>query len=181
MSVDLLAQSEAIPAEYPHVSAWNSTPKDRLNAAAIWGRIEAYTSHRFTPRAVSWTIRGCAGSEWSPPLAPLVAHSTERWWDAGWTAVDLLLSPLGFCLPSDGTFRVTGQVGAGPLPDPVAEAYRRLANYLADTDDRAGASSYSVGMGGEIEEQYNRNPAWASRAMQNSGAADLLRPYRRAG
>ena len=181
MTVELLAQSETIPAAYPDLPWGLSAAASNLDPAAVWGRIEAYTAYRFTPRAVAWTIRGETGAEWTPPLAPLVSLSVERWWDATWTAVDLVAGPLGHCLPSDGTFRITGQVGAGPVPAPVSEAYRRLAEYLSDTDDRAGASSYSVGMGGEIEEEYNRNPAWVARAMQNSGAADLLRPYRRAG
>ncbi len=181
MMVELLAQSEAIPAAYPDVPTGLTAPAAALDPAAIWARIEAYTAHRFTPRAVAWTIQGNAGVEWTPPLVPLGSHSAERWWDAQWTAVDLLPGPLGLCLPSNGTYRITGQVGAGPVPAPVSEAFRRLAEYLADTDDRAGASSYSVGMGGEIQEEYARNPAWVARAMQNSGAADLLRPYRRAG
>jgi hypothetical protein len=51
---------------------------------------------------------------------------------------------------------------------------------MADASDRAGVSSYTVGMGGAVEESYQRNPAWMARAIQNSGAGDLLRPYRRA-
>ncbi|MDF1628098.1 MAG: hypothetical protein P1U84_17580 [Parvibaculaceae bacterium] len=177
--IDLLAQSEAIPSAYPAVPSGLSSRASDLDPAVIWGRIEAYTAHRFTPRAVAWTIRGCAGEEWTPPLTPLVSHSAERWWDAQWTAVDLLPGPLGLCLPSDGTFRITGQLGGGPVPAPVSEAYCRLAEYLADTDDRAGVSSYGMRMGGEMSEEYRRDPKWIARAMDLSGAADLLRPYKR--
>ena len=64
-------------------------------------------------------------------------------------------------------------------PAAVSEAFRRLAEYMADDTDRAGVSSYSVNMGGAIQESYQRSAAHAARALQNSGAADLLRPYRR--
>ncbi len=70
-------------------------------------------------------------------------------------------------------------MGGGEVPAAVSEAFRRLAEYLADATDRAGVSSYSVNMGGAIEESYQRNPAWVARAMELSGAADLLRPYKR--
>ena len=90
MMVELLAQSEAIPAAYPAIPSGLSSGASDLDPAAIWGRIEAYTAHRFTPRAVAWTIQGDAGAEWTPPLMPLGSHSEERWWDAQWTAVDLL-------------------------------------------------------------------------------------------
>jgi len=77
-------------------------------------------------------------------------------------------------------FRVTATVGSDDEPpEAVLEAFRRLAEYLADEPDRSAASSYSVNMGGAIEESYNRNPAWVARALELSGAADLLRPYRR--
>ncbi|TQE95020.1 MAG: hypothetical protein FKY71_17400 [Spiribacter salinus] len=69
--------------------------------------------------------------------------------------------------------------GGGDVPAAVSEAFRRLAEYLTDATDRAGVSSYSVNMGGAIEESYQRNPAWVARAMELSGAADLLRPYKR--
>jgi hypothetical protein len=72
-------------------------------------------------------------------------------------------------------------VGGGTVPAAVNEAYRRLAEYLASTDDApAGASDYSAGLGsGAITESFSRAPTWVARALINSGAADLLRPYRR--
>jgi len=177
--IDLLAQSEATPAAWPDVPSGLSPAAAALDPAALWSRIEACSGIRCTARAVAWTIEGRAGDQFVPPLTPLVSHSAERWWDAAWTAVDLLPGPLGLCLPSDGTFRITGQVGAGPVPAPVSEAYRRLAEYLADEPDRAGVSSYGMSMGGEMSEEYRRDPKWIARAMDLSGAADLLRPYKR--
>lgn len=78
-----------------------------------------------------------------------------------------------------GPYRFTATVGGGDVPAAVSEAFRRLAEYLADDPERSGASSYSVNMGGAIEESFNRNPAWIARALDLSGAADLLRPYKR--
>ncbi|MBV1865828.1 MAG: hypothetical protein KUG74_15535 [Rhodobacteraceae bacterium] len=45
--------------------------------------------------------------------------------------------------------------------------------------DKPGATSYSLNLGGNMDQAITRNQAWKARAMQNSGAGDLLRPYRR--
>lgn len=177
--IDVIKQFEATPAAYPFAPAGLSTPAAALDPAMIWARIEAFIAHRFTEREVVWTLSGNAGDQFHPRLTPVVSREAHFWGDQ-WEALTLLDGPLGVCLPFDGTYRVTAQVGAGDVPAPVIEAFRRLAEYLADTDDRAGVSDYSVNMGGAIEESYERNPAWVARAMQYSGAGDLLRPYRRA-
>jgi len=41
-------------------------------------------------------------------------------------------------------------------------------------------TSHSVEIGDDIKETFDRPATWAAKAMQNSGAGDLLRPYRRA-
>ncbi|WP_305972519.1 MULTISPECIES: hypothetical protein [unclassified Mameliella] len=41
-----------------------------------------------------------------------------------------------------------------------------------------GASAWELERDGE-RERVERAPTWKARALQNSGAADLLRPYRR--
>lgn len=176
---DLLQEVEAIPASYPATPAGLSTPAAALDADMIWARIEAYTRTRYTARAVVWTVEGYEGENWSPPLSPVAFYTAEKWEDGAWVSVTLSDGPVGLCLPSDGVFKVTAQVGDGDPPAAVSEAFRRLAEYWADDTDRAGVSSYSVNMGGAIQESYQRNAAHAARALQNSGAADLLRPYRR--
>ena len=51
---------------------------------------------------------------------------------------------------------------------------------MAETQDvPAGARSYSAEVG-QLSESFTRDPAWQSKALHQSGAADLLRPYRRA-
>lgn len=183
---DVLKQVEAIPASYPATPPGLSAKAAALDAAALWARIEEYTTHRFTERGVVWIIEGCEGEDWTPPLAPLVSQSAEKWENGAWVAVTLESGPVGLCLPSDGTFRITAQVGAGPVPAAVSEAFRRLAEYSVEigTDGLMGGhashAQHDVNLGGEINEGFRRSQMWAARALQISGAADLLRPYRRA-
>jgi hypothetical protein len=54
-----------------------------------------------------------------------------------------------------------------------------LAEYMADDPGRVGTTSFTDKIG-PLEESVNRAPTWLARAMQYSGAGDLLRPYRRA-
>lgn len=176
---DLLQENEATPASYPDSPSGLSIPAAALNAEMIWERIEAYTRTRYTEREVVWTVEGGEGENWTPPLSPIASHTAEKWESGAWVSTALPDGPVGLCLSSDGVFKVTAQVGAGNPPAAVSEAFRRLAEYMADDTDRAGVSSYSVNMGGAIQESYQRNAAHAARALQNSGAADMLRPYRR--
>jgi len=177
--IDLIKQFEDTPAAYPDAPAGLSTAAAALDAAMIWARIEAYTAHRWTVREVVWTLTGCGGDQFHPRLVPVVSRVSHVWTGAAWEALTLLDGPLGFCLPRDGTYRITAQVGAGDVPAPVSEAFRRLAEYLADDPGTAGASRTSVEIG-PIKEAMDRNPAWVAKAMQHSGAGDLLRNYRRA-
>jgi hypothetical protein len=177
--IDLLKQYEATPAEYPAAPTGLSVAAAALDPAMIWARIEGYTAHRFTPRAVVWTLLGDGGDEWHPRLVPVVSSEAHLWTGTAWEDVTLPEGPLGVCLPASGTYRITAQVGAGFVPVPVSEAFRRLAEYLAADPGTAGASSTSVSIG-PIEETLDRAPTWIARAMQHSGAADLLRNYRRA-
>lgn len=177
--IDVIKQFEAVPVAYPLAQASLSTEAAALDADMIWQRIEAYTAHRFTEREVVWTLIGNGGDQFNPRLTPVVSREEHVWRQDAWTSLMLLDGPLGICLPHDGTYRITAQVGAGPVPTAVSEAFRRLAEYLADDPGTAGASSTSVAIG-PIQEELERNPAWVAKAMQYSGAGDLLRPYRRA-
>ena len=178
MTIDLIKQFEARPAAYPAAPSGLSTAAAALNSEAIWTRLEAYTAHRFTPREVVWTFSANGGDQFHPRLAPVVSREAHFWGDQ-WESLVLLDGPLGIVLPFCGTYRITAQVGKAPVRAPFDEAYRRLAEYLADDPGTAGASSTSVAIG-PIQETLDRNPAWVAKAMQLSGAADLLRNYRRA-
>lgn len=176
---DLLQEIEATPESYPPTPPQLTTPAAQLDREVIWGRIEAYTRTRYTAREVIWIVEGGEGENWKPPLSPVASHTAEKWESGAWVSTTLPDGPVGLCLPSDGVFRVTAQVGEEYPPGAVSEAYRRLAEYMVDDTDRAGVTSYSVNMAGAVSESYTRTASHAARALQNSGAADLLRPYRR--
>ena len=161
-----------------------STEAAALDPVFIWHRIENYISHRFTARAVVWTVEGLG--DWEAPLSPATVTAVEVWAGDAWNEALPSPSPYGgYVLASDGPYRITATVGAGPVPAAVDEAFRRLAEYISDgitpgaQDGRSGASSNNVEIG-DIKYGFQRNPAWMARAMINSGAGDLLRPYRRA-
>ena len=182
--VDVLQQNEALPANYPEVPTSLSANAAALDTDALWARIEEYTAHRFTDREVIWVFEGQEGELWKPNLTPLTSQTAEKWESEAWVSVNLQSSPIGFCLPSDGVFRITGQVGAGPVPASVSEAFRRLAEYSVEISSdgmvsgHAAHATHDVDIGG-VKETFSRSQAWAARALQLSGAADLLRSYRR--
>jgi hypothetical protein len=152
-----------------------------LSKAAIWQRIESYIAYRWTERDVTWIVEG--PGEWHPPLTPATIATVEIWDGEAWEVLEPTPSPLGYWLPGCGPYRFTATVGGGS-PDPevpavVLEGFRRLAEHMAAKMGEAGARSYSVTIE-SLSESFSRDEAWIARAMQNSGAADLLRPYRRA-
>lgn len=167
----VLRQSEAAPASYPTVPGL-STAAAALDADALWQRLESYIAHRWTPREVTWTVRG--PGEFVPWLTPATVTTTERWFDLEWQGVTPDPSPLGgLMLPTGDVYRIIATVGSGDPPAAVLEAYRRLAEYLASGEGKAGASAYRFKVG-DLEEDVERAPTWVARALQYSGAADLL-------
>ncbi|TPJ28022.1 hypothetical protein [Mesorhizobium sp. B2-7-2] len=152
-----------------------------LNCDMIWARIEGYTSYRWSTRAVTWIVEG--PGEWRPPLAPATITTVELWQGDAWTAVTLDPSPTGgYTLPGCGPYRFAGTVGDNnsALPPAVIRAFQLLAEYMASNPGRPGASSERTEIPDVMTEEVSRAPSWMARAMQNSGAGDLLRPYRRA-
>lgn len=147
---------------------------------AIWQRIESYIAHRFVSRPVVWIVEG--PGEWTPPLTPATIETVEAWNGAAWETCTAPDSPLGgYWLTARGPYRFTGTVGGGQVPAPVAEAYARLDSYLSAIDQNTpGARSYSIAVPDVETVTIERDATWIARAMQQSGAADLLRPYRRA-
>lgn len=176
----IIKQTEAVPSSYPDVPDGLSTEAAALDPKMIWQRIEAHTAFRCTERAVTWIVEGCG--DWCPPLFPATIQTIEVWSRAGeWEAVEIPVSPLGgFYLPASGPYRFTGIAGddAAAVPASIAEAFRRMAEYSAQKTSNAGATSETISVG-SISLAYRRSPSWLGQAMQNSGAADLLRPYRR--
>jgi hypothetical protein len=173
-----LRQRESIPDEYPEAP-------DNLSAAAqaivtaVWQRIESYVAQRWTERDVTWIVEG--PGEWVPPLSPATISTIEVWTNVGeWEAAELSASPLGgYFLPGVGLYRIKATVGGGDVPEAVSEAFKRLAEYMATKPGKAGAASEGISAG-TISLSHRRSASWRAEAMSNSGAGDLLRPYRRA-
>ncbi len=182
----VIRQIEAPPESYPDLGSPSplSAAAQAISLPAVWRRIESYIAHRWTPRDAQWVIEG-RGS-WLPPLAPATIGTVEVWCNGEWLeTADVGPSPDGgLWFRSDGPWRVTAVVGGGsPQPEPpevVIEAVRRLAeHWAAKQGSRPGASSERI-HAGSVELSFDRNPSWMARALQDSGAADLLRPFRRA-
>ena len=175
--VTTIHQEESVES-YPDAPAGLSDEAQALDAAMIWSRLEQWIAHRWSERTAVWIAEGVG--EWIPPLRPATITETEIWDGESWGPVAQIAAPRGLTLLSRGPYRITATVGEGPVPEGAQEAYRRLAEYLAASDEGApGASSYAVNIG-QLSETIRRNPAHIAKAIHNSGAADLLRPYRRA-
>ncbi|MBM3655254.1 MAG: hypothetical protein FJX06_21110 [Alphaproteobacteria bacterium] len=172
-----LRQEEAAPPSYPATPPGLSTGAAAIDAAIIWQRIETYIARRYTARDVTWTVEGCG--EWIPPLAPATISTTEVWSRAGlWETAYLAASPLGgFILPATGPYRFVASVGGGDVPAAVAEAFRRLAEYFAAVATHANPGVREENIDGIGSTTFDAGAV--AKAMERSGAGDLLRPYRR--
>ena len=182
--IDILSQKEGIPAAYPTITGLSDKAME-LDQRAIWQRSEAYIAYRWRAREVVWLLEGAEGDNFALPLTPIISLTAEKWENPAWVSVTLAEGPLGYCLTSDGTYRITAQVGdTGAVPAAVEEAFRRLAEYSREISQDSMVTghpshqshSYSLDT---IQESFSRQATWAARAIQNSGAGDLLRPYRR--
>lgn len=179
MTAATIRQTEAAPEAYPDVPDGLSTAAAALDADMLWQRIEFYTAHRWTARDVTWIIEGCG--EWHPPLSPATIATVEIWQGDAWETLTPSPSPLGGYVLPGGTYRVTATVGDddAEVPAAVLEAFRRLAEYMAADPGTPGVTSETVNIPDVEISEISRSPSWMARAMQNSGAGDLLRPYRR--
>lgn len=139
---------------------------------AIWQVIERWVTVRWVARPVVYIAEG--PGEWLPRLTPFTLGTTEQWDGSAWAAVTLAASPLGgLALDAVGPYRITGTAGDdSPPPAVVNEAWRRLREF----HDGVAWESFRAGTAQAGEDTPR---AWAAKALQLSGAADLLRPYRR--
>lgn len=175
-----LVRHESEPTAYPGAPDGLSEQAAELDPAVIWHRLEQWVSHRWTVRAVVWIAEG--PGEWRPDLTPAAVDTTEVFKDGDYQPVTLDPSAFGgFFLCEHYAHRFTGTAGPEPVPPAVNEAFRRLAEYIAGAEDRSlGVTSSSMNLGGQIQRSFDRPMTWLARAIHNSGAADLLRPYRSA-
>lgn len=171
---------EGTPASWPDWTVDLSIAAQRIDLEAVWRRLEGWIAWRWGPRPCTFIVEGRCGL-WRAPLTPFVSEAVEEWAAEDWRAVGLSQSPLGgFVLGSADHYRLTGTLGSADAPPAdVMEAFRRLAEYFGTAEINPGASSYAESIG-DLRLSAERDPAWLARAMQYSGAADLLRRYRRA-
>lgn len=174
----VIRQIESEPESYPDAPSGLSTSAAAL-ADVAWARIESYIAHRYSVRDVVWIATG--PGEWCPTLQPANIASVEIWADGVWSNITPDASPLGgYWLTGHGPYRFTGTVGEedADVPDIVGEAVKRLAEYLAADPGEPGASSERVDITDIESRSVSRSPTWMAKAIQNSGAADLLRGFR---
>lgn len=175
--MNLLKQIEAAPAAYLAVPGLSTKAAD-LNHGAIWQRIENWIAYRWPVRAVTWIVQSDDGGFFCPPLADWTITAVE-WAGVTWEPITAERSVLGVELPA-GVYRVIADVGSPAAPEAVLEAFRRLAEYLAEADCMpVGVTRVSEGVG-QLNSSMSRSQFYAARALQLSGAADLLRPWRHA-
>lgn len=178
----LIRQIERPPTGgYPTVMGLSAAAA-ALAPAFIWRRIEGWIAWRWTERTVVWNVQG--PGRWDFPLTPVKSITSTTTWDATNppnfnTAVELEPTPFGLRLFDDGYFNIVAVVGdsTAVVPDDLKEAFRRLAEYLAQKSGRPGASVESV-KAGSVEVSVRRDPDFVAKALFSSGCADLLRPYR---
>ncbi len=181
--VTILSEVEGVPAAWPAVTGHfpqrdaeavdEDTPS--VDAGVTWGRLESWIAHRWGARSVVWIMRG--PGEWTPRLQPFTLATLERWDGAAWVAETPVASPLGYVL-DDGRYRATGTAGdASAPPEPVLEAWRRLHEYQLGIARAWWAEAAAFASDGGS----TRPASWAAKAIQLSGAADLLRPWRGLG
>ena len=139
--------------------------------AVIWSIMENYVATRWSTAEIEFVVYSPCRHDWQPPYYPWTVQSV----DGDPAEVD----EFGAVTLEPGRHRVVCQIGGQPVTADVEEAYRRLAAYMADPDTRKGYSRYSVNIGGDLSESWSR--ARNSSAIGNSGAAELLRKYRKAG
>lgn len=173
--MDILQEDEGQPASYPAVSGLSAAAA-ALDAGALWQRLEAWIAYRWETRAVTWIVQGPGC--WTPRLKPATVNTFEVWDAGAWAPVVLDAAPLGYELDAK-TYRFTATAGVAEAPPAaVLEAFRRLAEYLADESTLgrvAGSGTFDVD-GFRVER--SRPVAWQAKALHLSGAADLLRAWR---
>jgi len=195
--------TEGEPENYPRIVIdddptveMDPEPQIRKIVTAAWQRVETYIAHRWNSRSVEYIAEG--PGEWHPKLSPSTISTVEIWRDSAWVAVTLEPTPLGgYVLEGVGPYRFTGTVGSlNEPPRAVKDAVFRLVQYFKTVDDMPPEHRI-VGSFKTDQEPYYQphdlehslraveieraNPHWVARAMQYSGAADLLRPYRKLG
>jgi len=177
MTVEVLSQDEGQPASYPAKPSDLSADAAALDPAAVWTRIESWIAYRWGERTVTWIVAG--PGVWSPNLKPASVDTAEVWGGTTWTTTTLTAAPTGYDL-DDATYQITATVGSTDTPpEAVLEAYKRYAEYVVDTGHIGRVATSGSRNLSDLSISTDRPAQWQARALHYSGAADLLRPWRR--
>ena len=161
-----------ISVTYPEPPDGLSDDAAAIEPAVIWDRLEAFCNYRWSETVMEFVVAPDHPVMWTQPYLPSV--------------VDLVngepAEPDEFgAVRINGRSKVRATIGGAAPSETVLAAYRRLAEYFAVRDEMpAGAQRYAVSIG-DISETISKRPDHMARAMHNSGAADLLRKFRKAG
>jgi hypothetical protein len=174
--------TEGQPAAWP-VIAGLSDAAARVPPGVVWGRVEAWITTRWPERSAVAIVQG--PGRWQPALSPFTVATVETWAQNAWALLDTeqvaqIASPLGFTLDGEALFRFTGVLGDddATVPGAVLEAARRLAEFFAMGQNEGGAAFHEAEKLGDYS-RHGRPVNWMARPLELSGAADLLRPWRR--
>lgn len=169
----VLSQEEGEPVTWPAAPAGLSTAAAAIPLAVVWQRLEQYINRRWAARSVVWYADG--PGLWEPRLFPVASLDTaEVWHNGAWETVTLTAAPRGWWLEG-GDYKLTATVGDdGTLPDKMTTAYAALAEYMAETEADGGATQIADG-----DFSYSRSANAVARAIFYSGAADMLRVYKK--
>ncbi len=153
---------------------------------ALWRRIEQYIVWRWGERSVEWTVHG--EGLFMPPLKPVTITAVARFNDYGapghepgeWIPRTLRRTPFGVRTDGPGFYKIQGTAGGDQSPPPdVLEAYTRMADYLAGlkAEGHVGATAVDQDVPG-VSLAVRRSAQAMARALEYSGAADILKAYR---
>lgn len=174
----LQRQIEEQPDSWPPIDSTSSVPE-----SAIWQRIEQWIAWRWPERKVTWLVEG--DGVFRPPLLPWKVTKVEVFAGCWQDTEDYTESPIGLYLPY-GLSRITADVGDNTTEPPaVMEAAARLMAYMQELaespfGEASAVTNFSQATAkeGDLTLGFSRTMKAKAQALQLSGAADLLRPWR---
>ncbi len=167
---------ESAPPTFPDIPGL----VESIDAATVWARLEGWINARWAERDCSFIVEGAG--HWRAPLYPFTVATIETWEAGEWVTAVIPPSPLGgYCLEGVGPFRFAGILGAADAPPAIVlEAARRLGSYLVAVASRNFENALVMRQTSDELDSFEYGaPYNAARALQYSGAADLLRRFRR--
>ena len=169
MTSQFIESETEISVTYPAAPA--GAPAGIANEV-VWDRLEAFCNFRWSETVMEFVVNPPCEIEWQPPYVPFVIDTV-----AGEAA-----SPDDFgAVTLSEKSKVRATIGGVTPSETVNAAYLRLAEYMAAEDDApGGVSRYSIDVG-DIAESWSCKPDHMGKAIHNSGAADLLRKFKKAG